>query len=80
MRHRISQEKIQLQFGNFTTDGEGVGGVILDSITPEPETAIILSSDSMTNVVAFELDPALYHVVISAQQESNINYVAVSAS
>jgi len=79
MKSRIAQNRVQIQFGSLTTDSEGTGGVIIDAIDPKPGMAVVLSPDAMVNAAAFEIDASLYHVTISAQQESNINYIAVSS-
>lgn len=80
MRRSIGVNSVHLQFGSFSTDATGQGGIVIDSI-PEyyPTNAVILTPSGNVDAAAFELAFDTYHVTISTPDVVNINYLTVSS-
>jgi uncharacterized heparinase superfamily protein len=80
MRHRLGQSVLHIQFGKITSDGDGDAGVILDTVPPTINNAsVILSPKACADTAAFELGVDTFHVTVSTQVVTDINYIAVSA-
>lgn len=80
MSRGVGVNRVHLQFGTLKTDGDGEGGVTIDSADRAyPVNAVILTPNENVNPAAHELTPGTYHVTISAPQVVTVNYLTVSS-
>ena len=76
----IGVNRIHLQFGTLKTDGDGEGGVAIDtSDRVYPTNAVILTPTENVDAAAHELTPGTYHVTVSVAKEVTVNYLTVSS-